>query len=502
MTTVKLVGAIVDTHRITLYKEDGSFLTYKQGTDSVPFIINTVIPEIKRNGYFVGEIEKASEKNHYEEYEKKSKVVKFFSVAKKALANFFTPEPTVADPTEVGTVDFTVQKPEEDSGLDEVMKHAVSASDEKFDASKHKSKDESYTSDNSSEDTEKDEETLVALVDGKIIPDVQRLNGYIKSSNLLGTQEGLDNLLKRLATVIDSRKHSVEDLLVFLEKAELPISNDGRIIAYKALNRSSDGKGFVDSHTGRVKQYIGSLVETPVDRVDPDRRKDCSNGLHLARRSYLSGFGCDTCVLCYLDPVDVVAVPMGTGNKIRVTKYHILEELTHAQYVAVKSNKPLTSVTGGTQLLDKAINNKYPSPDKHTLIKGNRGTDITYSNLTSTTPSPVKESTTKAVTLEDVSKHQNKESKVDPKQVEDSTKKAVKTKPKKKASKPSTPPKKTQKTKKPTNRDKIQSILKGKTPSTLTNSDITLVWDIKRKSKKGWKVLGVSEDFVKALTKK
>jgi hypothetical protein len=503
MKNVKLIGAVVDTHRITLYKEDGTSLSFKQGTELVPLIVEKVIPEIQQNGYFIGDLTPPSEENQYKKYEEKSKVVKFFSIAKKKLAEIFSSTPTVAEPTEVGTTEFTVQKP--DSGLDEVMKHAVSASDDSFDITKHVAKEVSMTEDNHINDQEDKEDTIVALVDGKLIPDAQRLSNYVKASNNLGSQEGLDNMLKRLATVVDERRHSVEDLMVFLERAELPISNDGRIIVYKALN-TRDGV-FVDAHTGRVKQEIGSLVETPIANVDPDRRRDCSNGLHLARRGYLSSFRCDTCVICYLDPVDVIAVPEGTGSKIRVTKYHILEELTPEMYSVLKSDKPITTASGGTEILGKAINNLYPAPSKHTLIKGSRGTDIVYSDLTDAPVNPLASntSTSKAVTLEDVSSASNKELVTDPKSIEDTAKKpkAV-TKPKKKVAKKS--PSKTTKAKKapkkPTTRDQIHSVLKGKKPTELSQKDIDLVVAIKKKAKKGWSVLGVSEDFVKVLTKK
>lgn len=493
MKNIKLIGAVVDTHRITLYKEDGTSLSFKQGTELVPFIVENVLPQIKDNGYFVGDLIAPSEENQYKKYEEKSKVVKFFSIAKKKLAEIFSPTPSVAEPTEVGTTEFTVQKP--DSGIDEVMKHAVSASDEAFDVTKHVDKEVSMTDDNNINDQNHKEDTLVALVDGKLIPDAQRLSNYVKASNILGSQEGLDNMLKRLATVVDERRHSVEDLMVFLERAELPISNDGRIIVYKALNKR-DGV-FVDFHTGKVKQEVGSLVETPLENVDPDRRRDCSNGLHLARRGYLSSFRCDTCVICYLDPVDVIAVPEGTGSKIRVTKYHILEELTPEMYSVLKSDKPLTTASGGTEIVRKAINNLYPAPSKHTLIKGSKGTDIFYSDLTDASVNPLagNTSTSKAVTLEDVSSASNKELVTDPKSIEDTAKKpkAV-TEPKKKSAK-KTP-------KKPTIRDQIQSVLKDKQPTDLSQKDIEKVVVIKKKAKKGWGVLGVSEDFVKVLTKK
>lgn len=504
MKNVKLIGAVVDTHRITLYKEDGTSLSFKQGTELVPFIVENVLPQIKDNGYFEGDLIAPSEENQYKKYEEKSKVVKFFSIAKKKLAEIFSPTPIVAEPTEVGTTEFTVQKP--DSDIDEVMKHAVSASDESFDVTKHVEKEVSMTDDNNINDQNHKEDTLVALVDGKLIPDAQRLSNYVKASNNLGSQEGLDNMLKRLATVVDERRHSVEDLMVFLEKAELPISNDGRIIVYKALNKR--GGVFVDYHTGNVKQEVGSLVETPLENVDPDRRRDCSNGLHLARRGYLRSFHCDTCTICYLDPVDVIAVPKGTGDKIRVTKYHILEELTPDMYSALKSGKSLTSVEGGAEILHKAINNHYPAPSKHTLIKGHKGTDIVYTDLDNNeavNPLASQPATGKALTLEEVSIKAIEELTTDPKTIDDTAKKpkAVTQSKKKSAKKtPSKPTKVKKATKKPTIRDQIQSVLKGKKPTELSQKDIEKVVAIKKKAKKGWGVLGVSEDFVKVLTKK
>jgi len=510
MSTVKIIGAIVDTKRITLYKHDGTTITIQQGTEKVPFIVETVIPAIKADGYYEGEL-RSIKHNPYADYESKSSVVKFFSIARKKLANLFSAK--TAEPTEVGstTTDNAVSESTDD-GLSEVMAHAVPASDSNFDSDEFGKPDINDAVDNCINDNQESENTLIAVVGDKVIPDAQRLRNYVFASNITASSEGLDNFFKRIANVIDDRLHSVEDLLVFLERAELPISNDGRIICYKALDLldSKEGRIFVDSHTGMVKQRVGSIVETAVNNVDPDRRRDCSNGLHLARRSYLSSFPCNTCTLCYLDPADVIAVPKGTGSKIRVTKYEILAELTEAQYLAVKNSGDITKAEGGKELLNRAINNSFPAPKYKTYIAGKCGNDITYTVLgKAETKSNTSTSTnTDAITVEEALKQQVKSESVDPVSLDDVAKAPV-TEPKK-TSKPKAKPKakiKT-KTKAPTKakgespRAQIAAMLTRKKPSDLTEADITKLKALKKQAKKGWGALNVGADFVEVIDKK
>ena len=85
-----------------------------------------------------------------------------------------------------------------------------------------------------------------------VIPDVENLKGHMERA----AQEkspSVVNFFKRLAPVLASRKHSGEDLMKFIKHSEMPLTNDGRIIAYKRVNVQDAVEGiYKDCHTGLV----------------------------------------------------------------------------------------------------------------------------------------------------------------------------------------------------------------------------------------------------------
>lgn len=223
------------------------------------------------------------------------------------------------------------------------------------------------------------EDTLVAKKGNKVIIGAERLNKYIKKAEKLQQYTGLKALLERCFAMTDKPNHTVEDLLDFLENADLPLADDGSIIAYKSVNK--DGEYFTDCHTGLVKQQIGSRVFMKPEMVDPDRSNECSQGLHIARRGYLKHFYGDACLLVKFNPEDVIAVPTHDANKIRVASYEILAELPAECKRLVFEDKPMTTIAEGKKLLAKAINCKFPAPKFYTEIRGPMGQDCIYGKL-------------------------------------------------------------------------------------------------------------------------
>jgi hypothetical protein len=185
------------------------------------------------------------------------------------------------------------------------------------------------------------ETTVIAVMeDDTIIPGVEVLALQAQAvSEGVGTADSMQNFLRRAGLI--KRGHSVEDLLKFIQKGELPLANDGCVLVYKLLRRTDVEGVFVDCHSGNVKQRVGSFVHMEENLVDKNRRVDCSNGLHVARRDYLHSFGGDVCVLAKLAPEDVIAVPEYDARKLRAKGYHIIAELSEADRCLVVSNKPM-----------------------------------------------------------------------------------------------------------------------------------------------------------------
>lgn len=374
-TKLRVKAALVDVRRLTLYLEDGSKHVIPQGDPAIQAIVDAVIPFSTKG--LITELDLADYiSNPYADYEEKSGgVVKLFRVAKKFVTNIFKSKEekeaeaakrsvflgaTALSPIAVTGV---AGLPDTSNVTEEKATHAVS---EIMAAAKPIQKGES-------EDL-KEDETVIAIVDGKVIPGVEALKeqfAHFAKSN----SKGLENFLKRIATVIDDRGHSVEDLLRFMEKGDLPLADDGSIIAYKILrNDRARGQGYyLDCHSGKVSQRVGSYVVVDISLVDTNRRNECSNGLHIARRGYLGNFGGDICTLCKIAPEDVVTVPHNDANKIRVMGYHILGELSREDFTKLKANKHMTDGTEAAKLLTAAMRGEHVERTEEVRITQQRG---------------------------------------------------------------------------------------------------------------------------------
>lgn len=139
--------------------------------------------------------------------------------------------------------------------------------------------------------------------------------------------------------------HSREQLYVWLNNHQVPITPDGYLVAYKGMHRSSDEEGeyfrptthgpiIVDGEEGssrELKQRIGSVVEMPRSDVRHDPRSACSVGLHIGSYEFARDYG-GVLLEVHINPRDVVSVPSDAGGrKIRVCRYKIIGPV-HAKY--------------------------------------------------------------------------------------------------------------------------------------------------------------------------
>jgi hypothetical protein len=363
MSSVRIISAIVDVRNLTLYKEDGETIIIPQGDPRVRGIIEQVLPVIENGGIATVDL---SDSNVYQEFEEKTGgMVRFLRVAKKALKSLFGGDDDAVAPTGVFG---PVPVPSKAQAVNEILAHAKPV------------------------DQDDDESSIVAVVktdagEQKIIPDVHQLKAHITHSNIYGSTKGIENLLKRLGAIIDQRHHSVEDVLRFLEKADLPIADDGSIIAYKVLNQlGRDENLFVDCHTGLVKQQVGSYVCVDESLVDKNRRNECSNGLHIARRAYIRSFGGDVCTITKIAPEDIITVPHNDPNKVRVCGYHIIFKLDGQSHQKLRENKPITDTDYGKKLLARAMSGDHVGRLEEVRITGQRGQGVVIAPLVLRTP--------------------------------------------------------------------------------------------------------------------
>lgn len=373
----RIVAAVVDTTKAIFYKEDGNTVEILQGDTRLRPLLEHITPLLTSQGY--ADVDLSSENSWKEFEEKSSGTVRFFRIAKDRLKALFTGKGSEVTPTSIGRLPMH-------KVVDEIMQHATPVKSPDFHEDNVATQRPTVESDgrtpndrtNDGKDGhfDKSPETIVAVTkSGKVVPGVERIKSQFAGAARSGNTKGLEVFLERIGKVIERRKHTVEDLLRFMERGDLPIANDGTIVIYKKLFRR-DGH-YVDPHTKKVIQKVGSYVYMDESLVDPNRRNECSNGLHVARRGYISGFSGDVIVLAKVRPEDVIAVPDYDANKMRVCGYHIIAELTPAQYQAINSNRPISDAEGGEILLGKAIAGDHVGVLEHTKIGAHEGGNLT-----------------------------------------------------------------------------------------------------------------------------
>lgn len=137
---------------------------------------------------------------------------------------------------------------------------------------------------------------------------------------------------------------SVTELTDFLSYKELPITDEGDLIAYKGVRNdyySATGnketrvlQGTVDEH-GHIYNGVGEVIEVARNCVDDDRTNECSFGLHCGSLDYARGFS-QRLVLVKVNPKDVVSVPKDYSfQKCRVSKYEVVADFVEEIFTSV-----------------------------------------------------------------------------------------------------------------------------------------------------------------------
>jgi hypothetical protein len=243
------------------------------------------------------------------------------------------------------------------------------------------------------ESTSGNAETIVAVMKDAVIPDAHKLETQFKRSNEQTDTIGMQKFMERVAAVAKQRSHSVQDLLRFMQRGDLPVAEDGCIIIYKILRKrilpAHPKFTYVDCHSGNVPQRVGSYVYMDENMVDMNRNNECSNGLHVARREYIKHFSGDVVTICKVRPEDVIAVPSYDANKMRVCGYHIISELPNEDYEQLCHNKPISSEKG-LELLAQALAGQHAPINTKVKITAAKGTGIVITEISPTVTKIVK----------------------------------------------------------------------------------------------------------------
>ena len=132
----------------------------------------------------------------------------------------------------------------------------------------------------------------------------------------------LENLL------LNPSKRAVDELYDFLEVGELPITEDGHFLAFKNVRPD-----YFDIHTGNThRNMIGDKPSMQRNRVDDNRERTCSDGLHFCSIAYLPHFSYEEgghTMIVKVNPRDVVSIPADYNNtKGRACLYEVVDEYT------------------------------------------------------------------------------------------------------------------------------------------------------------------------------
>lgn len=222
---------------------------------------------------------------------------------------------------------------------------------------------------------------VTVKVKNQEIKNAETLLPFMEMAMKFGSKTGVKKFLDRLANINESREHTVQDILRFLEKADLPIADDGTIVAYKLLNYFKQDAvthktTYVDCYTGNIKQKVGSHVFMDEKLVDPNRNNECSCGLHIARRDYLKNFSGQVCVLVKVNPEDIIAIPHNDASKIRTKAYHIVAVLPGHLKDLVMQNKSIDSDPKGKVLLTRVIDGNHVPILEEVEITKNLGKEV------------------------------------------------------------------------------------------------------------------------------
>ena len=141
----------------------------------------------------------------------------------------------------------------------------------------------------------------------------------------------IDPMLNFLDNMNDNPSDkAIVELFDFMQNKHLPIPDDGHFLAYKAV--SPDIK---DIYTGNFDNSVGSEVSIDRSKVDSNRDKHCSAGLHVGAIDYVKSYGGidldedndggNQIVICKVNPADVVSVPSDARfQMLRCCKYEVV----------------------------------------------------------------------------------------------------------------------------------------------------------------------------------
>ena len=170
---------------------------------------------------------------------------------------------------------------------------------------------------------------MVEIKNGQVYYGGEVVHGSISKRILQFMKQGLpfqplvqflDNLMQ------NPSMQSQKELYDFLEHENLAITSDGYFLAYKAVRGD-----YMDKYAGKFRNQVGDVCEMTRAKVDDNRSRGCSQGLHAGALNYVASYGSidagDKIVIVKINPKDVVSIPSDSNcEKLRTCRYEVVAE--------------------------------------------------------------------------------------------------------------------------------------------------------------------------------
>jgi hypothetical protein len=170
-----------------------------------------------------------------------------------------------------------------------------------------------------------------------------------------------------------------EDLFAWLESGDMPIADDGDIVAFKKVQ--DDYYSYHSGKRGKVLHAMGTVVEIPREEVDANRAAECSTGLHFCSYGYLSAYqgSAGRVLMVKINPADVVAIPMGYNRqKGRTFRMFVYDEVKQTEAQAAYSGRLIAPKTG---LIEQEKTARISTEDDNNLGEDGNGQVISIGQL-------------------------------------------------------------------------------------------------------------------------
>jgi len=171
----------------------------------------------------------------------------------------------------------------------------------------------------------------VEIKDDKVFVNGEEVNTGLAKRIIQLVKDNKNGIAQPLVAFLENimqntSRRAVQGLYEWLEKSDLPITDDGHFIAWKIV-----GPNFMDLYSGKFDNSPGKVVEVARNEVDEDPNMTCSYGLHFCSSGYLPKYGTaqgNKVVMVKVHPADVVAFPQDYNTaKGRCCKYTVIKEV-------------------------------------------------------------------------------------------------------------------------------------------------------------------------------